>query len=312
MSPAPDESNSWPPITETLGPPTEQSELARRRAENARTMPAHIGHYEALGLLGSGGAANVYSAHDPTTGRAVAIKIARPGAEGAQLDLFRREPQVAVACAHPNVIPVYATGEYDGSPYFVMELFAGGSMAERVREPAPPCAALRWVREVARALERVHARGFVHWDPKPGNVLLSSDGARVVLTDFGLAMPIDGPDREFVAGTATYMSPEQWQPGGAHRVGPLSDVYVLGGALFHALTGARPIEGHTLHDIQLATCVDATRRRPSDALPGLGTGFDDLCLRALQRNPADRYPSAAAFGAALDAHLARLADEHAG
>jgi serine/threonine-protein kinase len=184
-------------------------------------------------------------------------------------------------------------------------------MAERVREPVPPCAALQWVREVTRALERVHARGFVHWDPKPGNVLLSANGTRVVLTDFGLALPIDGPAREFVAGTAAYMSPEQWEPTGAHGVGPLSDVFVLGGALFHALTGQRPVEGHTMHEFAEAVRTSEPRR-PSEARPDLGTGFDELCLRALQRTPADRYQSAAAFGAALDAHLARLADEHAG
>ncbi|MDB5311792.1 MAG: serine/threonine protein kinase [Gemmataceae bacterium] len=274
--------------------------------------------YEVRAEIGKGGMGTVYEAVDLTLHRPVALKLlaenllTRPDHRLRFCD----EAEAVARLDHPNIVRIFKVGEYDGRPYLVLELVRGGSLADRLsavgRLPVPETLAL--IRALARAVQHAHDRGVIHRDLKPANVLLTGDelapgspdrplpGGRPKLTDFGLARLLDH-DRVrtrtgMLLGTPCYMAPEVVEDG--HRaVSPAVDVYGLGAILYECLTGRPPVDGRTTWEI-LRQVVDSDPEPPGRARPGLDRGLDAVCLKALAKDPAHRYPSVTALADDLD------------
>ncbi|MGE0708004.1 MAG: protein kinase [Planctomycetota bacterium] len=319
-----------------------------------------FGGFELLEELGDGAFGVVFRAREPASDREVALKVLTKVAE-RQRRRFAREGELTAQLLHPGIVRVHSAGEALGYPYLAYELIPGGRtyaelLAEADDEPlaATPLAhtpvegaaplpsargrALRALLEVARAVAFAHARGVVHRDLKPQNVLLDPEG-RARVADFGLAWS-EGVDpltqSGALIGTPTHMSPEQFGYGGGElrspprlrralpdralrardgegtievkreegaRIGPPADVWALGTILYRCLTGAPPFAASNL--IELATRVRTQDPRPPrDLNPGVSPALEAVCLRALQREPGARYPDAGAFAEDLENALA--------
>ncbi|MET9695794.1 protein kinase [Streptomyces sp. NPDC006529] len=276
--------------------------------ENGTTVAQ--GRYRIEGLLGGGGMAQVYRAHDERLGRTVALKAMRgdlphdPGWAAR----FRREARAMAALSHPNVVAVHDTGEEPGAdgagpvPFIVMELIAGRTLAEHLAErgPLPVAEALDLAAQMLAALAAAHAHGLVHRDIKPGNVLLTGDGTAKV-ADFGIAATAEsGATALTRAGTAIgtppYMSPEQIE--GRAGVDGRSDLYALGVVLFEMLAGRVPFEA----DSGFAVGYLHVHAEPP-TLAALGIGVpapvQGLLTTALAKRPEDRFPDAATMRSAV-------------
>ena len=272
-------------------------------------LPAPLGvpstvcaRYEIIGLIGAGGMGSVYRAHDTRLDRDVALKFLpphlslAPGAEGQLL----LEARAAAGLEHINICTVHEVGETDeGQPFIAMALYEGESLKERLtRGPLPPSEAIDIACQVARGLGAAHARGIVHRDVKPGNIVLTTDGTAKLL-DFGLATMQDGRvTTGMTPGTVPYMSPEQTR---GQSVGPGSDLWSLGVVIYEMLSGIRPFQGENNHEI-----IDAIRHASVEPLPSVASGasasLDRIIERLLQKEPSHRHPS-------TDALLADLAEE---
>jgi Protein kinase domain len=276
---------------------------------------AELAGYRIEAVAGRGGMGVVYRAWHLGLERPVALKVISP--DLASRDefrrRFRRESRLAAALDHPNVLPLYEAGDHDGVLYIAMRWVDGTDLGHLLREEAPAGLELdrgvRLVEQVAGALDAAHARGLVHRDVKPANVLLASegDGDHAYLADFGLAK------RESTGGltetgrwlgTPDYAAPEQIE--GA-KVGPSADVYALGAVLYAVLTGRPPFPRETIVAVAYAQIHDAPPR-PSAARPRLPRGLDRVVERALAKRPDDRFASA---GDLATAARAALAGEHA-
>ena len=254
------------------------------------------GRYALGELLGGGGMANVYLAHDDVLGRDVALKVLRGQYANDEdfVERFRREAKNAAALNHPDIVQVYDQGHTeDGTYYIAMEYVPGGTLAQRIKREGPldPGEAAGVASRVADALAVAHARGIVHRDIKPQNVLLSATGEAKV-ADFGIARAASAStvtETSLILGTAAYMSPEQVR---GERVGPASDLYSLGVVLYEMLTGELPYAA----DNPLATAMkhlDEPPRRPREANPTVPEKLDALTAKLLAKDPGDRYASAA-------------------
>jgi Protein kinase domain len=258
------------------------------------------------GVAGRGGMGVVYRATQLPIARAVALKVVAP--ECSSDPRFRRrfeqESRIAAALDHPNVVPVYASGEEDGQLYLVMHWVEGTDLQALIADSGPlaPVRAAAIVRQVGAALSAAHAAGLVHRDVKPANVLIAGeDGSgHVYLSDFGLTLELAADPRltqtgEWI-GTADFMAPEQFE---ARAVDARTDVYALGCLLHSALTGLAPFRRGTVAATMLAHLRDEPPR-PS-AAAGVPASFDGVVSRALAKRPSDRYPSVEAL---VDATLA--------
>ncbi|MCO5170910.1 MAG: protein kinase [Planctomycetes bacterium] len=253
--------------------------------------PERVGPYRLVERLGAGGMGAVFRAvHDPT-GAEVAVKLIHaPGAQ-ARARLCREATAQARVDAHPNVVRVHAAGEERGVAWLAMELATGGDLAQRLeRGPLPPDEAVRVVVALAEGLAHAHARGVLHRDLKPQNVLFGGDG-RPRLTDFGLAR-VEGEGSltatGAILGTPAYMAPEQ-ASGGGHHADVRADVYGLGAILYHCLTGRPPFDGPG----GLAILTQVLREPPVPPrrlAPAVSPGVEAVCLRALAKRPEDRPP----------------------
>ncbi|MDT4986235.1 MAG: eukaryotic-like serine/threonine-protein kinase [Micromonosporaceae bacterium] len=254
------------------------------------------GRYRLVERLGSGGMSVVWRAYDEVLGRQVAVKVlaAKLTADRESKDMIRAEAQAAARLSHPHVTGVYDYGEStteDGHtvPYVVMELISGRTLAARLaRGPLPWRAALRVGAEVAAALAAAHARGLVHRDVKPANVMLTAAGAKVV--DFGIAAVAGesgapGPEG-VVLGTPAYLAPERLA-GGVVR--PATDVYALGLLLYRSLTGSLPWQAETT--TQMIAAHVYVEPAPMPSVDGLPDGVAELCLRCLAKDPQERPTS---------------------
>ena len=257
-------------------------------------------------VIGRGGMASVFRAWDLRLSRPVAVKLLRPEIlADADLALrFRREAHAATVLRHPNVVACLDTGTDGDSPFLVMELIEGEDLAARLRRdpPLPGWTAVAFARDIARGLAIAHARGIVHRDVKPGNILLAADG-RAMVTDFGiarLAAEAEGSLPGTTLGSVHYFSPEQAR--GATTT-PASDVYSLGLVLFEMLTGTRPFTGATPAEIALAR-VDAPAPSLRSIDPAIPGPVDELVQRALAPDANDRYANGGMMADALDAVLA--------
>ena len=263
-----------------------------------------FGGYRVERQLGMGGMGSVYLATDTRLGRQVAVKTMRPdaAADPDARERFVREARAAAAIDHENVVPVYAVGEYEGTPYLVMPLLKGESLDARLRSGAWPTLAevCRLGREVAEGLAAAHAVGLVHRDVKPANVWIGADG-RAKLLDFGLArLARGGPALTragVMVGTPSYMAPEQ-AAGGA--IDGRADLFSLGVMLYELTTRRKPFTG----DSVLAVLTALAIHRPPPAHqtnPGVPAALSRLIDRLLAKAPAERPESAAEVCDALAA-----------
>jgi eukaryotic-like serine/threonine-protein kinase len=263
------------------------------------------GRYRLMELLGQGGMATIYRANDAQLNRDVAVKILRPeyGRDPEFGARFRQEAQSAAALNHPNIVSVYDFGQDENGPYIVMELVDGEDLATILRRSGPlaPRQAARLTADVARALSAAHARGFVHRDVKPGNILVSSDG-RVKVSDFGIARAIAEAQMTLpgtTLGSVHYFSPEQAR---GEQATASSDIYSLGIVLYETLTGRRPFEGDSAASIAMARLAGPPPN-PSDVRGGIPPALEAITRRAMAPDAAQRFPSAAAMADALELYL---------
>ena len=243
------------------------------------------GRYRLTALLGSGGMADVYTAHDELLERPVAVKVLRGSVADHGLR-FTSEMRVLSQLSHPGIVHLFDAGEHDDTPFLVMELVSGRPLSDRLAEgPLTPAEAADLGRALAGALAHAHGLGIVHRDVKPANVLLDRDG-RVRLTDFGIAQLSDATRLTVTGttmGTAAYIAPEQLR---GERVGPAADVYSLGLVLLEALTGDKEFDGTPVEAAMARLSRDP---RVADELPAPWPGL----LRAMTDADPARRPSAA-------------------
>ena len=265
------------------------------------------GRYRILRRLGSGGMANVYLAEDEELGRRVAIKILndRHASDDSFVERFRREAKNAAGLSHPNIVSIYDRGEAEGTYYIAMEYLEGRSLKDRIvaEGPLPIPAAIEATRQILRALSFAHRGGIVHRDVKPHNVLLAQDSAerRYKVTDFGISRTSASQMTEAgsIVGTAQYLSPEQAR--GA-PVDQRSDIYSVGIVLYELLTGQLPFTGETPLEIAMKHLSEIPKP-PSALRPEISPDLDMVVLRALAKDPDERFDSAED----MDAELARVA-----
>jgi eukaryotic-like serine/threonine-protein kinase len=258
-------------------------------------------------LLGIGGTAEVYLAHDEILDRDVALKVLRSQhAENEEfVKLFRREARSAAALNHPNVVPVYYWGRSeDGRYYMTMEYVSGGTLKDRIGGPLDSSTVAGLGLQVADALRSAHEHGVIHRDLKPHNILLTEAGeARVA--DFGIARAANATTTSQLSplmGTAGYMSPEQAK---GESVGPASDLYSLGVVLYEALTGELPYRAEDPVALAMKH-VNELPRSPREAQPEIPKDLAALILKLLAKRPEDRYPSASALAEDLERVRYRL------
>ena len=251
------------------------------------------GRYRLERKLGSGGMADVWLAEDQELGRKVAIKMLheRYANDTQFVERFRREATHAAGLSHPNVVSIFDRGETDGSYYIVMEYVEGRTLKELLvtRGPCPVPVAISYVRQVLAALRYAHRNGIVHRDIKPHNVLVDHEG-RVKVADFGIARAGSSQMTEAgsIIGTAQYLSPEQAR--GA-PVDESSDLYSTGIVLYELLTGDLPFNGETPVEIAMKH-LSQVPSAPSSIRPEIPRDLDLVVLRALAKEPAERYRSA--------------------
>lgn len=275
------------------------------------------GRYEIRSLIGRGGMAEVHLGYDVRLSRNIAIKMLRTDLARDSIfqTRFRREAQASASLNHPNIVAVHDTGDEDrilpdGSrisvPYIIMEYVEGHTVRELLSDgqPVPIPEAVEITTGVLNALEYSHARGLVHRDIKPGNVMLTTDG-KVKVMDFGIARALEDSgatmtSTDAVVGTAQYLSPEQAR---GETVDPRSDLYSTGCLLFELLTGRPPFKGDSAVAVAYQH-VSENPPAPSSITPDISEQMDRVVLKSLAKNPADRYANAARFRSDLHAALA--------
>lgn len=265
--------------------------------------------YRVIEVLGEGGMGVVFRAHDEHLDRDVAVKMVQPRwASKAHLRArFLAEARAQARLKHPNVIEVYAFGEHDGLPFFAMEHVRGRTLEQVLDEggrlPMPPRQVLPVMDRVCAGLAAIHRHDLVHGDVKPGNVMMG-DGGRIALMDMGLARLLDGEDAltPGLWGTPAYIAPElatgKPVPG---ALLPLADIYAAASLAYELLTGRPPFVTDDI-DEMLELHAKAPVPAPSEVYPALGTAFDHVLLRALDKDPTCRPQSAHELAAVL--HLA--------
>ena len=258
--------------------------------------------YEVEARLGAGGMAEVWKGHDRVLNRTVAIKTLLPqfARDGSFVHRFRREAQAAARLNHPGIVSVYDSGDGD-NPYIVMQFIEGRTLADFLGsgKKLQPMQAAQIAEEIAGALAAAHAQGVIHRDIKPANVMVTRDG-KIAVMDFGIARLIAGPETapqtSAVLGTASYLSPEQAQ---GQPVDARTDIYSLGVVLYEMLTGRPPFTGDSPMAIAYKQ-VNEAPPAPSTLNDDVPPELDAVVMRALSKNPANRYQTAQEFAEDLE------------
>lgn len=294
-----------PDRTQPASPPT-----PFRAGATDVTPPAHP-RYESFELIGAGAMGAVFKCRDRKLDRVVAMKVilgdaggAAPGTVGQRFrERFEEEGRTLAQLQHPNIVQIHDAGEADGRLFLVMEYVGGGTLEDRLRDrPPTPREAADLTRTLARAVQAAHEAPVVHRDLKPTNILVTADGVLKV-ADFGLARVLEAADRgqtpESVAGTPGYMAPEQVR---GEPLTPRVDIHALGATLYRVLVGQPPFRADSRAELfrKVQSEVPASPRvlRP-DVPPDLAA----VCLKCLEKNPDNRYPTAAALADDLDRFL---------
>ena len=264
-----------------------------------------LGQYEVQDFIGQGAMGLVYRAYHAQLERVGAVKVMQAMAPDPDtVARFRHEAQAIAKLRHPNIVDVYDFGEFQGTPYMIVEYIPGGSLADRMAHgPVDNPDAIRYLRGIAAALDYAHGRGVVHRDVKPANVLLTNDGTPV-LADFGLAKLLQGSSLKSMTGVTTgtpaYMAPEQVT---GQKVGPAADRYSLATIAYEMLTGVIPFQGEALMELLYAQ-VHRMPPPPSANNPALGAEVDAVLVKGLAKDPAARWETATGFVEALATALA--------
>ncbi len=264
-----------------------------------------IGRYEIKSLIGQGGMSAVYLGYDPRSLREVAIKVLPPYYVHAERfrDRFEREAVMIALLEHPAIVPVYDMGEEDGQPYIVMRYMSGGSLAEKLKDgPLPLRECMEMYLRLAPAVDTAHARGVIHRDVKPDNLLFDKYN-NVFLSDFGLArlrelIGFTNISDGSIMGTPAYMSPEQIQ--GDREIDGRSDIYSLGVVLYQMLCGSVPFSGTTAASVMMMHLINPVPQI-HDQNKSLPIGVQAVLDIAMAKNPKDRYQSATDFAKAIQA-----------
>src|SRR6184192_1899693 len=289
---------SQPPVD-----PNASASSAELRTHIERVLSAH---YELDSEIGRGGMGVVYRARDKRLKRHIAIKVLPPelAFQSAIKMRFLREAETAAQLSHPNIVPIYTVDEIEGLVFFVMAYISGDNLAKRLHEKGVLNIddVRRITREVADALAYAHERGVVHRDIKPDNIIIAGQNGRPMVTDFGIARAVSDGDSRLTAtgmaiGTPAYMSPEQ--AAGERTIDGRSDLYSLGIVAYQMLAGEPPfVAGSTP-----AMLVKHISERPIPVNQRRADVPDDLgraVMLLLEKDPANRFPSASALVAALD------------
>src|SRR3954453_17520508 len=259
------------------------------------------GRYKIIRKLGAGGMADVYLAEDQELGRRVAIKILndRHAADDQFVERFRREAKNAAGLSHPNIVSIYDRGDSEGTYYIAMEYLEGRSLKELIvsRGSAPVRTAIEYARQILAAVGAAHKQGIADRDIKPHNVLVGPEG-RLKVTDFGIARsgPSQMTEVGSIIGTAQYLSPEQAR--GA-PVDQTSDLYSVGVVLYEMLTGQVPFTGDTPLEIAMKHLSEVPKP-PSELREDVPPDLDMVVVRALAKDPSERYQSAEEMDADLE------------
>jgi len=265
------------------------------------------GRYTIVKRLGSGGMADVYCAEDGQLGRRVALKVlyARFSEDDEFVERFRREASAAAGLQHQHVVSVYDRGEWEGTSYIAMEFVDGRTLKQVIQAEAPmdPVRAIDIAIQILKAARFAHRRGVIHRDLKPHNVIVEDHtghgrGPHAKVADFGIARAgaSDMTQTGSIMGTAQYLSPEQAQ---GHAVTPQSDLYSVGICLYEMLTGRVPFDGESAVTIALKQ-VNEAPVPPSHHNAAVPAVLEDAVLRALAKDPAERFADAEAFIAQLE------------
>jgi len=271
-----------------------------------------LGPYEVQSALGAGGMGEVYRARDTRLGRDVAIKIlpSHLSSDAEARQRFEREAKTVSGLNHPNICTLHDIGRQDGVDFIVMEYLDGESLEQRLKKgPLPLGEMLKYSAQLADALDKAHRSGVVHRDLKPGNIMLTKSGAK--LLDFGLAKPsvqpatlatMSGPSpaspltqQGMIVGTFQYMSPEQVQ---GRDLDARSDIFSLGAVLYEMLTGRKAFEGKS--QLSVASAILEKEPEPvSTGIPLMPPGLDHLIRRCLEKNREERWQTAFDLGSEL-------------
>ena len=293
------------------GQPAASGGSGERPAEDDLAPGTPVGEYVVEHYLGAGAMGEVYAGSQPVIGKKVAIKVLKRAlsstADGAER--FKREARAAGQVAHPNVVDVFSFGRLDdGRLFLVMDLVEGRSLRKAITAgPLAQESALAVLDKVADALDAAHAKGVVHRDLKPDNVMLGSDDRAVHVLDFGLAKllsPAGVAPASMLTGQGTwlgtpgYMAPEQWSADGA---GPASDRYALGVMAFELLSGSLPFEAKNLPQMMEQHFRAKVPALSSRGATPAASVFDPVLTRAMAKDPDVRFPSAKAMVDALRA-----------
>jgi hypothetical protein len=281
--------------------------------------PTRLGEFRIVRELGRGGMGVVYEAEQPSLRRRVALKVLPPALcnDARLVSRFRREAEAAGRLRHSGIVPVFSVGEVAGAPFFAMELVDGETLESIIRRrrggdaaglPEAGEAWRRWavetVAQVAEALAYAHGQGILHRDVKPGNIIVEKESCAPRLTDFGLALDLHAPGLTLageVFGSPQYMSPEQ----AVRQEAPVderTDVYSLAVTLYELLTLRLPYDGTTSAEL-LTALAQGQVIPPRRADPDLPRALEAVLMRALRRDPRERYAGPAAFADDLHAVL---------
>ena len=255
-----------------------------------------LGQYEVLELIGEGAMGSVYRAYHAQLDRTGAVKVMHAiSPDRDSIARFRHEAQAIARMRHPNILNVFDFGEYEGTPYMIVEFVPGGNLAGRMNNgPLPWGTVMRFLHGIAAGLDYAHSQGIVHRDVKPANVLLEKDET-LVLADFGLAKLLQGSSLQSLTGVTTgtpaYMAPEQVT---GHEVGPAADRYSLATIAYEMLTGSIPFEGHGVIELLYAH-VHSEPALPSTLNPQLNEKVDAVIMRGLAKEPGSRWATCEQF-----------------
>ncbi|QDV68964.1 Serine/threonine-protein kinase PknB [Rosistilla carotiformis] len=275
-----------------------------RSAGQPTTLPELPG-YEVHAILGHGGMGVVYQARHLKLNRPVAIKMLLAGAYASNMELlrFEREAESIAGLRHPHIVQIYDVGEVLGRPFYTMELVEGGTLSKKLADqPVSVREAAETLATLAIAVQAAHEGGIVHRDLKPANILLTRDGI-LKISDFGLARRVDLDAGLTMTGarmgTPSYMAPEQVSGG---LVGPTVDIYALGTLLYEMLAGRPPFRGENVIETE-RRLISEEPLPPSRINQNVPPDLETICLKCLEKEPLQRYPTAAALADDLQRFL---------